>query len=117
MATWPTTLPQELPEDSFSLSLPDNLIRTNMSYGPAKVRRRTTSNVTKVSGQLILSAIDLTAFQTFYVTTITYGAISFTFPTHPITGVSCTMRFTEPPKYSPAGGEYTNVSLELEILL
>lgn len=116
MATWPSSLPQEFPEEGFSLTLPDNLLRTTMDVGPAKVRRRTTSNVTKVQGSMLLSTTDLAAFQTFYITTLSYGVTQFTW-VHPITGVACDMRFTEPPKYSPASGDYVDVQMSLEILV
>lgn len=115
MATWPTTLPQEFPEDGFNLVLADNVIRSSMDIGPAKIRRRTTSNVTKLTGTLILDTTQLTAFETFYITTISYGSVYFTW-VHPLTNASCTMRFTEPPSYTPAGGSYTRVDMKLEIL-
>ncbi len=44
MATWPATLPAPA-LSSLRETPPDNLIRTQMDKGPAKVRRRTTANV------------------------------------------------------------------------
>lgn len=115
MAAWPTTLPPELPEDGFSLTVADNLIRSNMDIGPPKVRRRTSSNITKVEGTLLLSNTELATFEAFYITTLSYGALQFDW-VHPITNVACEMRFSTPPKYSAASGDYTQVTLNLEIL-
>jgi len=115
MATWPTSLPQELNEEGFSTELIDNTIRTQMDYGPAKVRKRCTSNVMKVEGSVSLNSTQLTTFMSFFNSNCAYGATAFDW-THPLTGNNCSMRFVSPPKIRPIGGNITEVQMSLEIL-
>ena len=116
MADWPTTLPQEFPEEGFSLKPSVGVIRTSMDVGPAKVRRRTTSNTTEFSGTLKMTNNQYNnTFLPFYQNNISYGATAFNW-THPINGNNCEMRIVEISSVSPAGGEYVEVSLGMEIL-
>lgn len=115
MATWPSILPQELNEEGFSTELIDNVIRTQMDYGPAKIRRRSTSNIMKVEGTISLNSTQLTTFISFFNSNLSYGATAFDW-THPLTGENCSMRFTATPKIRPIGGNLTEVQMSLEIL-
>jgi hypothetical protein len=98
MAAWPDTLPTAPNQDGFQEDPPNNLIRTAMDIGLAKLRRRSTS-----APRFITCAYDLTKAQvgyleTFYITTTYDGADPFTW-THPRTAGTLTVRFAAPPSY------------------
>lgn len=100
MAAWPVTLPTAPNQDGFQESPPNNVIRTAMDVGLAKLRRRSTS-----APRIITCSYDLTQTQVgyldaFYVSTTYGGTDPFTW-THPRTGSSLTVRFAAPPAYQP----------------
>ena len=115
MATWPTDLPQEPIEDAFEETLPDNVLKTQMDVGPPKRRRRTLANVTPITCGLKLTATQVEALKTFYVTTSVSGTQSVQW-VHPRTGVSVDMMFGSPPKFSSLGGGFYLATLQMEIL-
>lgn len=114
MALWPDTLPAPA-LSTLQESPPDNLIRTQMDKGPAKVRRRTTANVRPISFTLRLTPAQVETLDEFYVTTTYSGADEFTY-IHPRTGATVNARFTEPPSYSENEGAIYNTSISLEIM-
>lgn len=113
MASWPT-LPAPI-INSFNESPPDNLIRTSMDKGAAKVRRRTTSNVRPLSFEMILTPAQVVTLDTFYVTTTNSGADEFTY-THPRAGSTVSARFASPPSYSDINGLAYKASVSLEVM-
>jgi len=115
MATWPATLPALLQISGLSETPPNNVIRTKMEIGPAKMRRRSTSGPRPISGEQILTTAQVATLDTFYVGTLIDGTTAFDW-THPRTGAAVEMRFVSPPTYAPAGGDYWRVMLKLEIL-
>lgn len=115
MATWPSTLPQDFIEAEWRESPPDNLIRSSMDVGPDKVRRRSTSNPRPVSARMIMTTAQVATFETFYITTLISGSLTFDID-HPRTETEVEMRFVTPPEYTPAGGGYWWVDMQLEIL-
>jgi len=119
MAEWPTSLPDEFLLDGYSGSMPDNVIRQDMSVGPPKQRRRSTAAVEPITGRIVLDDNDspsqLVTFNAFYRTTLSDGAVSFTW-THPETGSSADFIFTSPPVKTPAGAGYWFVDMSLAVL-
>lgn len=115
MPSWPGTLPAAPLADGFRETIPDTAIRTDMEQGPAKVRRRTTAAVRRLTLSYILDKDEIVSLETFFVTTLMGGALSFTF-THPRTAVVETCRFTKPPGYAALNGNFFKVDIELEIL-
>jgi len=113
MATWPT-LPAPI-INTFNETLPDNVIRTSMDKGPAKVRRRTTANVRPIQFSMVLTEAQVATLDTFYNTTTLSGAQEFDY-THPRTGATVSARFTQPPAYSDINGLAYRVEVQLEIL-
>ncbi len=114
MASWPGTLPSAPLANSFIETLPDLAIRTEMDVGPAKMRRRSTAGPRPCQMSFLMTAAQVAALDTFYVTTIKSGADSFTF-THPRTGVSGTWRIVNPPRWKSTGVLY-QVSIDMELL-
>lgn len=115
MASWPGTLPDDFLQQGYSETMPNNLIRTQMDAGPAKVRRRSTAAPTLIAGRQTMTETQTEALDTFFKTTTSYGADAFDW-TDPRTGDSVSMRFINPPKLMPSGGVNWYVDFELEIL-
>lgn len=114
MATWPATLPAPA-LNTLKEAPPNNVIRTQMDKGPAKVRRRTTANVRPLSFTLRLTPAQVATLDNFFVNTTFSGADEFDY-THPRTGVACTARFVEPPEYAEMEGVIYACGVSLEIL-
>ncbi|MFH1158064.1 MAG: hypothetical protein V1721_04170 [Pseudomonadota bacterium] len=115
MTTWPASLPASPLLDSFRETVPDSVIRTSMEQGPAKLRRRTTAAVRVLSVAYLMSKDQVTALETFYLTTLQGGSFPFDF-THPRTGATVSCRFVKPPEYGSGNGSFFRVTVELEIL-
>ena len=107
MATWPATLPtfQEFIWDDFENVLPNNVIRTEMEIGPAKVRMRGSSAPELYQGRFKANSTKKATFKTFFKTTISYGATQFDI-VHPYTGAAAVSRIVGQPKITSAGKDY-----------
>ena len=114
MAAWPASLPQG-PFVGHSEGFPDELVRTKMDAGPAKVRRRYTASVIPIEYPIQLTTAQVTTLRTFYYTTLNGGVDTFTHDL-PRTGVAATLRFTAPPKPRVSAVGTWQVVLMLEIL-
>lgn len=114
MAVWPTSLPAGL-INTLSESPPDNVLRTSMDRGPAKLRRTTTTNIRPIAFSMILTKAQTQTIDDFYTTTTFSGAEAFDY-THPRTGVACSARFVAPPSYSDINGLVFRCDVSLEIL-
>jgi hypothetical protein len=115
MATWPASLPQVVPADEFEESAEDNRIRTDVDAGPAKVRPRYSAEVVRVRFDLRLTLTQVGTLETFYKTTLGYGADAFDW-TDPRTGAACEFRFINRPAYRNIGGARWRTGIELERL-
>lgn len=100
---WPSTLQELLNEASFGLEVGDTVLRSEMDYGPQKVRRRFTKGIDTFQASINLTTEQYTFFYTFFNTTLNGGVLPFTFK-HPITKVDCDFRFKGPPKIMSIGG-------------
>lgn len=116
MATWPNTLPQYVLQNGFQESIQDQTLESQMDSGPAKIRRRFTQPLRKITAQMLLTASQRDTFEYFWGTTLQGGSLTFTW-VHPITQSSATMRFRNPaPSYSAMGGNSYQVNFVLEVL-
>jgi len=115
MASWPTTLPQELIEDNFEETLQSLIISTDMEVGPPKTRKRLTANSTPVKGSIIVTKAQRAIFNTFFHSTIAGGAIKFTW-VHPITGITANIKIISPPTITSLSGGYFKIDLNMHIL-
>ncbi len=111
---YPGTLPTNFQTQGYKETGADNQIRSQMDVGPQKVRRRTTANVRKITGQFFLTPAQYTTFKTFYETDTSYGVTPFDF-TDPH-GNTNEYRFVKPPVYSPNGNVEWLVRVEWEQL-
>lgn len=114
MAAWPAILPAPA-LSTLKEAPPNNVLRSTMDKGPAKLRRRTTANTRPLSFELALTSAELTVLDEFYVTDTFSGVDAFDY-THPRTGLGCSARFAEPPQYSEQEGVLYRVTVQLEIL-
>lgn len=112
---WPVSLPQRFLKANYQDSFADNLLRSNTDQGPAKVRRRSTSNARAMSGDMFLTTTQLATLETFWNTTTLGGSLALTFP-DPRGGSALLVRFTGPPKWGNIGGAHWQVSLAFEVL-
>jgi len=115
MVAWPGTLPQTPLYVGYEENTPDLLVRTGMDTGPDKIRRRATAGVREITWPTILTIAQVATLETFYITTLASGALTFTL-NHPRTAVGSTWRFVKAPTYTQVPpGNYRAV-LKLEIL-
>lgn len=115
MTTWPATLPQRFRVEGFTDALPNNVIVSQMESGPPKRRRRTTANIRKISGEMVMSTSQWDDLKTFFQTTVA-EVLAFDFP-EPGNEVSGTLSaiFTAPPQRTAFAPGYWKVSLGLEV--
>ncbi|NEI48644.1 hypothetical protein GR217_13145 [Rhizobium leguminosarum] len=113
-AFWPYDLPKRFTIPSYQETRPDNVIYSDVSVGPAKARRRTTSNVWDQSGTMVMTYGQYRSFLTFLSETISDGAAAFWFPDR-LGGADLLVRIKEPPKAS-LDGNLWQVSITLEVL-
>ena len=114
MADWPAAFYSRILDGSFTETPPQNVLRTQMDAGPAKLRRRSTSAVRPMSITLFLTKAQVATFDTFYVTTLSSGATKFNMY-HPRTLVTGEFRIVNQPAYTPMNQGYT-VKVDLELL-
>lgn len=111
---WPSELPCFFTTTSYEEGGADNVLRSQTSVGPAKSRRRTTSNVWTQTGQMVMSYDQYAAFYDFLKNDILDGATAFTFPDR-LGGSDLLVRMRDPHKATLNGNLWT-VSLSLEVL-
>jgi hypothetical protein len=113
-ATWPASLPQDLEQAGHFEAAPDTVIRSEMSTGAQKIRRRFTAAPVPIPGKQLMTTAQVATLRTFYVTTLGGGALPFDWKL-PRTGTTTTFRFLKPPKWSPASPLW-EVQLALEAM-
>lgn len=115
MAVWPVTLPTKPLYAGNEEQLPDLVIRTQMTTGPEKVRRRFTSGVRRGHWEWLMTTAQLSTFKTFFEDTCAGGALTWTI-THPIFGGTATLRFVGQPKYAMVSASRARVAFDYEVL-
>ena len=114
MDDWPVSLPQKPLQEGFSATKVDGRLRTSMSEGPEKVRRRFTATSENLTCAFHLSAAQLTTFNTFFDTTLVGGSLAYNW-VHPVTSVACICRIQDMPMFAAVGVEW-QVSFIVEVL-
>lgn len=118
MAVWPVTLPCLFLDASETMQ--DGSVRTEMSAGPAKVRRRFSAVSRYLTTSITLDATQRGTLHTFFTTTLGQGADEFDLA-DPFGGATVSARFLSPPSYgyksrSSSGARWYIASIALEIL-
>lgn len=116
MASWPSGLPQSPRLRGHSEGREPNVVRTPVEQGPAKTRKLYTAEIRRFSIQLIMTGTQVDTFDTFYASTIDYGATAFDW-VHPRTLTAASCKMLGEPNYIPQGGagKYWLVSFQMEI--
>lgn len=116
MAAWPSELYNCILRSTLKEKAANNLLRTNMDVGPAKVRRRTTANVRPFSFALKCTSNQVDILLAFFNNDIFGGADEFDF-VHPRTGASLRVRWAgDPPEYQDEDGILYDIPIMLEIM-
>ena len=116
MAAWPGTLPQSPLAKSLTETPPNDLIRTGMSVGPDKIRRRSTAGIRRFGMSIFMTKAQVGILDDFILSTLNGGVDTFTWKNHR-TDVAATLRFISLPSYRVLGnGDYYSAGLSLEEL-
>lgn len=115
MTTWPSDLPQFFMRENYSEKLPNNLARSQTDVGPAKVRRRSTSNVGEMGGSMFMTIAQLATLREFHDVTLSQGAHAFEFPDQYGGSTPLAVRFKEPFTIGGAGLD-VRVGIIFEVL-
>lgn len=115
--TWPTTLPQVV-QKGYTESIGQNVLRTPMDAGPAKMRRRSNKPST-LSVSFLMTDAHIAILQDFIINAI-QGVMRFNF-THPRLKTSVEVRLVPQSDgnyftMSYLGPGYWNVPLVFEVL-
>jgi hypothetical protein len=115
-AVFPPALPPLTDAGSLSGQTASGALRTEMSHGPAKVRRRTTATPKpRRMGSKHYTRADLAALLDFHETTLGGGVLPFEM-TDPVTEQTANMRFVGEIDWRPRNRLKYSVSVNLEIL-
>lgn len=112
-AAWPGTLPENIWKPGYRETPRPSFIRSRVDVGPAKVRRRTTIDITDFVVELRMTAAQTELLDTFYTTTLIGGTQPFTW-VHHRTGDAITYRFLKKPEMAPGAGTRWIVVMHLE---
>jgi len=115
MATWHSALPQ-VPFNQGYIQAQDgnNVLRSQMGYGPPKVRRRTTASLQDMPITMPLTEAQRDALIVFYETTLEGGVLPFDW-TDPLTGSTVEFQFSAPIAWSKPNGIWM-AQMQLKIL-
>ncbi len=111
---WPASLPQA-PLFGYNEEIGEVKVRTQTDSGPAKVRRRFTESVDRMTWGLALTESQFGDLLTFYKTTTSHGSQRFEI-THPRTAALVEVRLVGPPSFSNPKPNLYKGSLVFEIL-
>jgi hypothetical protein len=114
-ASWPIALPQIPLIEGYREQPGSQVIRTDMDAGPAKVRRRFTSEVRRFELSLQLTADQMAIFDTFFTELCGGGATPFDW-VHPRTGEAGSFRFVSEPTWQANWDDSWSVKFVIERL-
>ena len=112
MPSWPSTLPQRFVLGTESYEVAANTVSAVPEVGTHMIRRRFTGKSATLSGSFIMTATEADAFWTFYRTTLTDGALSFTWYDPENSSGTADYVFTGQP-IAASGANSVNVSISL----
>jgi len=115
-AIWPAALPSLTRAQAFREIPGVQTLRTEMDEGPAKTRRLPTSQPDRLQIQQLYTVEETQTMDTFYLTTLAGGALSFE-STHPRTSAAnTTFRFIGRPQYTHRSGRRWICQFVIEVL-
>lgn len=115
MTDWPATLPC-LQMSGASYTPQDNLIRSEVAAGVAKVRRRFSAVAETFSARVLVNKAQVETLDTFVKVTLK-DALPFDMKNYRLPGYPTrSYRFVRRPSYVPVAFDLWEASLELEML-
>jgi hypothetical protein len=111
MSVWPVSLPQHPLTSRYSTTRQNQTIRSEMSVGPPKQRRRFTAGTQTHEVTIHIDLSQKSDLDTFYLNTLQAGSLSFTWSY--FTG---NVRFVEPIQYNPITPQLFSAAFQLEEL-
>lgn len=117
MPTWPVSLPIQPLVEGYDETLPYDGDRSSIDGLPIVQVQRSKAAVRPMTVNMDLTSAQVDTFQTFYRTTLGFGALAFDF-TFPRTGVIKTFRCIggRPPAATPKGYDLYTMNLSMEVL-
>jgi len=116
---WPTTLPVAPLVQGYSEGLPNNQLRSSMSAGPPKVRRKAGLVPWPMAVSFLCTSAQAETLMEFAHDTLMDGVLRFEW-THPRTGATVEVRMAPSSEklvdLVPNGGDYWQASFMLEVL-
>ncbi len=115
---WPGTLPKTFEQSTFSETPQDGVVRTTMSTGPMKSRRRFTAVSKYWTGTIVMNATQKETFENFYNNSLGGGALIVSFPNQYDAGVTTVeAKFRTPVGVNPYRSTLDfELSFDLEVL-
>lgn len=103
-AVWPSTVPFEPEQGSYSEAIVSNLASFQPDVGPPTTTRRSTIKSTKIKAAFFMTTAERVLFETFFTDTLGDGSLPFTW-VNPVYGVSKRYMFdpSSPPEWAPIG--------------
>jgi hypothetical protein len=111
MSVWPVSLPQYPLTSKYSTTRQNQTIRSEMSVGPPKQRRRFTAGTQTHSISFYVDTTQKAALDTFYLNTLQAGSLSFAW-----SFFSGDVRFVAPIQYTAITPELFSASFDIEEL-
>lgn len=115
MADWPLTLPTFAEASGWGETPRKGHISTPVEQGPPITFRDPSGEPTTLQFQQLLSREQTVLLDTFYVTTLKDGTLSFD-EQHPRTLTTESFKFKSRPTYSHIGGNYFVSQMEVIVL-
>lgn len=114
MAAWPAGLQQK----NFAGVVEQRqqaVLRSSMDSGAPKVRKMFTAAIRNIDIPMVFTTAERATFDTFFITTLAEGSISFTWTDPVDDSTVITFRFKSPPRMTKVAGEWSTI-LNLEVL-
>lgn len=112
---WPETIPNYFFARNYSQTPREQFIRSNVDIGLAQIRRRYTEPILDIQGSMRLSQTQLDELCSWYDTILEGGTKTFNM-TNPLNDQVRTCRFKKSFTANHEGGEYYQVSMQMEIV-
>lgn len=113
---YPATLQDNFNRGSYTRTLGDNVLKTEMDTGPLKKRRRTTKRRDTIAGTILLkNTTDYSTFINWITSTLVDSVNPFYF-NDPALGNQMTVTFLSTPAISHVGFETYSVAMRMEVL-
>lgn len=115
--TWPPNINYLAERGSFKLTPGQAQLRSEFDYGPARMRRRFTREVSTFSFRVKMSETELALFEGFWADDLKSGTAWFNMPVYLGRGGYETraVRFMEPYSLADAGFRHVMFSVKLEV--